>query len=296
MILNAAVQRRRLAWWRALVVLALSFLAASHAFAWGAQGHEVVAKVAWQRLTPLARQEVSRLLALEPDQTLESIATWADEHRSPATGVWHYINFPRASCSYDAERDCSGGRCVVAAIAHQATIFASRASDVDRLKALKYLVHLVGDVHQPLHAGYQDDRGGNRFQLRAWMHARNLHAVWDSGLLRKLDLDNDAVAALLERIPVQAQAQALDLNPVQMAQESCRIVAQTGFYPDAGVNAAYTQRFTPVLKQRLALAAARLAAMINAGVAQSQGGAFQSALASVPPPPASPLKFPELER
>ncbi len=294
MILNSAAQRGRLARWRSLFVLALSLFTASHVLAWGAQGHEVVAKVAWQRLTPQARQEVTRLLALEPDQTLESVATWADEHRSPATGVWHYINFPRASCSYSAERDCPGGRCVVAAIAHQATIFASRASDADRLKALKYLVHLVGDVHQPLHAGYQDDRGGSRFQLQAWMHARNLHAVWDSGLLRNLDLGNDAVAAMLERMPVQSKP--LDLNPVQMAQESCRIVAQTGFYPQAGVNAAYTQRFTPVMQQRLALAANRLAAMLNAGVAQSQGSAYQTALASVPSAPVGPLKPPDIEK
>ena len=212
---------------------------AAHAFAWGAQGHEVIASVAWQRLNPQARQEVTRLLALEPGQTLESIATWADEHRSPATGVWHYVNFPRTSCKYEPERDCPGGRCVVAAIAHQASVFASHASDAERLKALKYLVHLVGDVHQPLHAGYQDDRGGNRFQLQLWMHARNLHAVWDSGLLRNVDLDNEAFSALLRRVPLASDF--LDLDPAHMAQESCRIVAQAGFYPDTGLSAAYTQ-------------------------------------------------------
>ena len=264
---------------------------AAHAFAWGAQGHEVIASVAWQRLNPQARQEVTRLLALEPGQTLESIATWADEHRSPATSVWHYVNFPRTSCKYEPERDCPGGRCVVAAIAHQASVFASHASDAERLKALKYLVHLVGDVHQPLHAGYQDDRGGNRFQLQLWMHARNLHAVWDSGLLRNVDLDNEAFSALLRRVPLASDF--LDLDPAHMAQESCRIVAQAGFYPDTGLSAAYTQRFTPVLQQRLALAAARLAALLNAAVAQSQAEPFRSALVSMP---VQSLKSPDLER
>ena len=291
MVLKFCALRRPLAWSRSLLVLALSLTMAGHAFAWGAQGHEVIATVAWQGLTPQTRQEVTRLLALEPGQTLESVATWADEHRSPATGVWHYINFPRTSCQYAPERDCPGGRCVVAAIAHQAAVFASHANDAERLKALKYLVHLVGDVHQPLHAGYQDDRGGNRFQLQAWMHAKNLHAVWDSGLLRNVDLDNHAFAAWVSRVPITSAA--LDLDPAHMAQESCRIVAQTGFYPEEGLSAAYTQRFTPVLQQRLALAAARLAALLNAAVAQSHGEPSQSAIASIP---LSPLKSPELER
>ena len=291
MVLKSCALRRPFARWRSLLVLALSLAMAAHAFAWGAQGHEVIASVAWQRLNPQARQEVTRLLALEPGQTLESIATWADEHRSPATSVWHYVNFPRTSCKYEPERDCPGGRCVVAAIAHQASVFASHASDAERLKALKYLVHLVGDVHQPLHAGYQDDRGGNRFQLQLWMHARNLHAVWDSGLLRNVDLDNEAFSALLRRVPLASDF--LDLDPAHMAQESCRIVAQAGFYPDTGLSAAYTQRFTPVLQQRLALAAARLAALLNAAVAQSQAEPFRSALVSMP---VQSLKSPDLER
>ena len=291
MVLKSCALRRPFARWRSILVLALSLTMAAHAFAWGAQGHEVIASVAWQRLNPQARQEVTRLLALEPGQTLESIATWADEHRSPATSVWHYVNFPRTSCKYEPERDCPGGRCVVAAIAHQASVFASHASDAERLKALKYLVHLVGDVHQPLHAGYQDDRGGNRFQLQLWMHARNLHAVWDSGLLRNVDLDNEAFSALLRRVPLASDF--LDLDPAHMAQESCRIVAQAGFYPDTGLSAAYTQRFTPVLQQRLALAAARLAALLNAAVAQSQAEPFRSALVSMP---VQSLKSPDLER
>ena len=72
------------AWVRGMLLLVLCALG-SQAFAWGSQGHQVIANVAWQALTPKSRDEVSRLLALEPGQTLESIATWADQHRSPAT-------------------------------------------------------------------------------------------------------------------------------------------------------------------------------------------------------------------
>lgn len=248
--------------WRALLLLCLGCLWTVRAWAWGAQGHEVIASIAWQGLQPKARQEVVRLLALEPGQTLESIATWADEHRSPATGVWHYVNFPRGTCRYVPERDCPDGKCVVAAIEHQRAIWASYAGDATRLKALKYLVHLVGDIHQPLHAGYQDDRGGNRFQLRDFMRASNLHTLWDSGLLHHRALDNAALVAVLQNLPQAPGAQ--DLRVAQMAQESCRIVAQVGFYPPNSVDEAYLKRFTPVLEQRLALAGARLAAILNA--------------------------------
>jgi hypothetical protein len=76
------------------------------ALAWGSQGHQIIAALAQSQLTPAARMEVDRLLALEAGATLESISTWADEHRNPATAAWHYINFPWDSCTYDASRAC----------------------------------------------------------------------------------------------------------------------------------------------------------------------------------------------
>ncbi len=77
-----------------------------------------------------------------------SVSTWADEHRSPATAAWHYINFPRGDCQYEQERDCPDGKCVVDAIRKQTSILQFDVNDEKRLIALKYLVHLVGNVHQ----------------------------------------------------------------------------------------------------------------------------------------------------
>jgi hypothetical protein len=148
------------------------------AHAWGTEGHQVIASLAERQLTPAARAEVNSLLALEPGETLVSISTWADEHRSPQTAAWHYVNFPRDSCTYDANRDCPVGKCVIEAINRQADILRSSAPDEKRLTALKYLVHLVADVHQPLHAGYRDDKGGNLYQLQTFMRGSNLHARW----------------------------------------------------------------------------------------------------------------------
>lgn len=106
---TAMIGHHRKICWRTAAwkfVLAVACVFPSAAMAWGSDGHQVIAKLALAQLTPSARAEVGRLLALEPGATLASISTWADEHRNPATGPWHYINFPRDTCTYDAQRDC----------------------------------------------------------------------------------------------------------------------------------------------------------------------------------------------
>ena len=187
------------------VTLGLTVLVAlsqpTPALAWGAQGHQVVAKLAQAQLSAPARREVDRLLALEPGETLASISTWADEHRNPTTAGWHYVNFPRDTCTYDRDRDCPDGQCVVGAIEKQVAVLRSNAPDERRLAALKYLVHLVADVHQPLHGGYRDDKGGNTYQVQAFGRGSNLHALWDSGLIKSLDEDVDTLTARLQRTP-----------------------------------------------------------------------------------------------
>lgn len=247
--------------WAAALALLLVLGIPLQAYAWGTEGHQVIAQLAQTQLTPKARKEVDRLLALEPGQTMASISTWADEHRNPSSAVWHYVNFPRDNCTYDAQRDCPDGRCVVHAIERQMEVLASSAPDEKRLTALKYLIHLVGDVHQPLHAGYRDDKGGNTYQLQAFMRGSNLHALWDSGLIRSANEDVESMTARLRLLSLPAQRN--DLNIVHVAEESCRIVALPGFYPQRKVGLDYIERFTTTLEQRLALAGARLAGLIN---------------------------------
>lgn len=242
----------------ALVVLATTSMAAH---AWGGDGHRVIALLAERQLTPEARKEVARLLALEPGETLASVSTWADEHRSPQTAAWHYVNFPRDSCTYDAQRDCPDGKCVVEAINRQTEVLLSNATDEKRLTALKYLVHLAGDVHQPLHAGYLDDKGGNTYQLQAFMRGSNLHALWDTGLIKSLEEDPTVIA---NRLAAKTTANHnSDWKPAQAAEESCRIVGTIGFYPERRVGGDYIQRYLPVVEQRLQMAGKRLADLLN---------------------------------
>jgi hypothetical protein len=253
------INRNRIIFSTAFAVLAT--LLVTNVFAWGKEGHQVVASLAATQLSDNARAEVDRLLALEPGATLQSISTWADEHRNPATGPWHYVNFPRNTCTYDAVRDCPDGNCVVGAIAKQLELLSSNAPDESRLKALKYVVHFEADVHQPLHTGYADDKGGNGYQLQAFMRGSNLHSFWDSGLIKNL---NEDVDTLTKRLTAKRDApNATDLNVVHAAEESCKIVGTPGFYPERLVGMDYVERYTPVMEQRLTVAGARLAGLLN---------------------------------
>ena len=226
---------------------------------WGNQGHQVVASLAQARLTTKACAEVESLLALEPGETLASTSAWADEHRNPATAAWHYINFPKNTCAYDRQRDCPDGNCVVEAINKQLEVLTSGAPAEKRLTALKWVVHLVADVHQPLHAGYAEDRGGNQYQLQAFMRGSNLHALWDVGLIKNMVLTNEALTARLQAKPVHGG----EFSATSAAEESCRIVGTAGVYPDRKVDVPYIEQFTPVMEQRLAAAGTRLAGILN---------------------------------
>jgi hypothetical protein len=243
------------------IVGLLCALASLSAWSWGSEGHKVVALIAEAQLTSKARSEVDRLLAIEPGQTMASISTWADEHRNPATGPWHYVNFPRGKCTYVAERECAEGKCVVGIIEKDVQVLASHDTDEKRLTALKYLVHFVADVHQPLHAGYADDRGGNQYQLQAFMRGSNLHALWDSGLIKNLNDSPESMASRLTRISTPHSRSNLD--PANAAEESCKIVGLEGYYPERRVGKDYIDRFTPVLEQRLKIAGDRLAGLLN---------------------------------
>jgi nuclease S1 len=130
-----------------------------------------------------------------------------------------------------------------------------------RLNALKYLVHLVGDVYQPLHAGYLENKGGNKYQLQAFKKGSNLHALWNSGLIKNMNEDVEAMTArLLKR---KAPFSVQKWSAVRAAEQSCEIVGVDGFYPERRVGQEYIDRFMPVLEQQLAAAGTALASVLN---------------------------------
>jgi len=256
----------------ALRLLCLLACLPLHAHAWGPAGHRIVAQLAERKLSPTARAETRRLLALTHDRSLADVATWADDLRDDpqrkalarATAPLHFVNFSGPDCRFDAARACADGRCVVAAIERYAKVLADRSRPpAERAEALRFVVHFVGDVHQPLHAGYRGDRGGNRYQVRLDGRGTNLHAVWDTPVLASRKLGWQAHAERLAKSPAAAGG-----TPAQWAEQSCRATRDDGLYPRGHVvDAAYLERMRPLAERRLREAGARLAALLNRALA-----------------------------
>lgn len=188
-----------------LLVFALLFAAAprTRVKAWGPSGHRIVALVATKHLSKAARKKVKKIL---DGQTLADVANWADDEREerPETAKWHFVNLPRNATGLVRSRDCpntSDGEpgCAVTAIEKFAAVLSNNnASDDDRAEALKFIVHFVGDLHQPLHVSFKDNRGGNDIQVKFFGKQSNLHKVWDSGIINRAGLSEEEFANELE--------------------------------------------------------------------------------------------------
>ena len=277
----------------AIATLAAACLAAlaPDALAWSALGHRLTGELAERHLDPVAAAEVARLLAGEEDPSLSGVAYWADALRNTdperfeATAKWHYVNYPRDRCEYEAARDCPGGDCVIGAIERNHAILADRARPLEaRRDALKFLVHFVGDAHQPMHAGNRGDLGGNRFQvslhtdLQPEAYARkhyvdgvmgtNLHAIWDYYILGTEGLGLDRYADRLDALPWPPEGTPNGtpvVAPVAWAFESCNLLDSRDIYPsDHTMGEAYLDRMRPLAEQRVRQGAWRLAQLLNA--------------------------------
>ncbi|GAB3062664.1 S1/P1 nuclease [Stenotrophomonas tumulicola] len=259
----------------AALALALT-LVSTNALAWGAQGHRLVGRIAESRLTPAARAEVDELLAGEADPTLPGVAAWADQLRAHDRDLgrrsarWHYVNIAEDDCRYLAPRHCPDGNCVVEALKAQTLILSdSKRSNAERAQALKFVVHLVGDIHQPMHAGYGHDKGGNDFQLQFNDRGSNLHSLWDSGLLNTRKLDDDGYVAVLQALPKPSLPRRVDLrhDAAAWAEASCRIAVEQGVYPASRkLGDEYTARYRPVAEGELRIAGERLAQVLNSAL------------------------------
>jgi hypothetical protein len=206
-----------------LALAALAGLAASPAGAWGDLGHEVTALIAYRHLLPPARTALDAMLASDTDpltrQDFASRATWADKYRNQhrETAAWHFIdieidnpdlnaacfNFPPSppgAASLGPAQDCVVNKIqeFTAELANSAT------APAERLLALKFLIHFVGDLHQPLHAADHQDRGGNCIALTPPLNqASNVHAYWDVNVVAAL---GSSAAAIADKLDAQLTA------------------------------------------------------------------------------------------
>ena len=173
-------------------ILCVSLLGPATAWGWGREGHRIVALIAADHLTPAARAGVAELLGPNVGAAMETASTWADEIRDqrPWTKPWHYVDIELSQGGYEAARNCPGGDCVVAQILKDERIVADRRLQQPvRAEALRFLIHFVGDLHQPLHCADHHDRGGNSVSVKLGAEEMNLHAVWDTAVVAGLGDD-----------------------------------------------------------------------------------------------------------
>lgn len=245
--------------------LCLVSSASDQAAAWGNVAHRAIVNLAEQSLTPEAAKEVQRLLALENASRLSDVVMWADMIRRqeiPGTPD-HDVPIPFDAEGYDAERDCQK-LCIVRGIPFYLERLADKKkTDAERLEALKYVIHLVGDIHQPLHTS-QD--GGS--QLVAWdTKVVYLHILWDVTILSATYPNPDVLApAVTKRLRPMSDCGTAD----QWANEGHKI-EQTFVYPELGpertppipISSEYAAKALPIIEERLALATMRLTCLLN---------------------------------
>lgn len=248
------------------------------ASAWGWKGHVVIAKIAARRLSPQARHAVTELLT---GQTLADVANWADDIRAarPETAQWHFVDIPLSATSYVPARDCRptpAGDCIVAATQRWLRVLADRRrSNASRAEALKFVVHLIGDMHQPLHCADNQDHGGNDidvtffgervnpFTQKPW----NLHAVWDAGLIERASLGATAYAkhlvAMLRSADVGALQSGTVVDWVLESHHAALEHAYASLPADRRIGTAYLHANLPAVDEQLARAGVRLAHVLN---------------------------------
>jgi hypothetical protein len=263
-------------------VVFLILLIAPRCLAWGGMGHQIVALIAEDRLSDQAVAGVRDLLG--DDQISDAvIASWADEIRRERrdTAPWHYVNIPFEAEQFDQKRDGNDGRNVIDAITGaELSLTDASASRSQKIEALKFIVHLVGDIHQPLHCAERNhDRGGNGrlvFFLDR-QRAVNLHSVWDTLILQQA-MGKQRVAdysAELEKEISSKQASEWEKGtPKDWANESHRVAVESAYagVPADGsppkLDATYVEQNKKVVRLQLERAGVRLAMILNRAFAK----------------------------
>ncbi|HWB20098.1 MAG TPA: S1/P1 nuclease [Phycisphaerales bacterium] len=257
---------------KCVIAILLSLAIVRECCAWGPEGHRIAGVIAEKFLTPKTKAAIQEILG---NDGLAKASTWADEIRDDNSYKWasplHYINVPRDAKSVDMERDCHEGKCVLGAI-QQYTLELSGQSHqpVNKPEALKFLIHFVQDVHQPLHVSYRDDKGGNDVHVIYGSKSTNLHHVWDTDLIDQWIGREDWMAksrALADSItPAQAKKWAAQRDPVEWANESLAITRN--LYATMPANnirfdKPYFDQNIPIVEERLEAAGVRLAVLLN---------------------------------
>ena len=265
---------------RLAALLAMSALAAAPAAAWGPVGHRITAQIAQDNVSGQTRARIAQILGHEE---LPEAATWPDEQRSNPDAFWqttsypwHFVTIPVGQAPEHLEHP-SEGDAETALGGFTAVLRDSAASQEDKARALRFVVHIVGDLHQPLHVGKPGDRGGNDVKVK-WFDdpvVQNLHWVWDEGMIRRQELSFSEYAARLEaRMTAEQVVAWWNVEPDTWMAESAalrdRIYPAPSERDGAGTPEApfvmrywYPYEWTPEMELRLQQSGIRTAAYLD---------------------------------
>jgi len=243
------------------LILPLTLLLSS----WGFKGHRAVATIAQKHLTSNTAYMVSAYLKGE---SMAEVSTWADENRSKETAPWHFLNLPLGLSHQqfvDAVSKQGSDNVYTAILKAEAGLKDSKLSADQKHEALKYLIHLVGDAHQPMHISRKEDKGGNTIQVRFEDKGTNMHSLWDSKLIDHEGTSEADIPAQYDvATPAQIKQWQAD-SPMEWIWESYQISSQLYQETKSGqtISDAYYQKYIGIVHQRIAQAGIRLAGELN---------------------------------
>lgn len=232
---------------------------------WGQNGHRVIGEVAEQNLSKKAKRKINRLLK---GDGLAMISTYADEIKSDSKydqfKAWHYANVDFDKTYNESEKNEQGD--IVIGIEKCVSVLKDKSAlEEDKVFHLKMLVHLIGDMHQPLHFGLKEDRGGNDFKVKWFYKKSNIHRVWDSQMIESYKM---SYTELTDNLPVLSKAQTKFVESGEVVDwvESTRdltkkIYAETE--EDTNLSYRYMYDWFDVVRMQLKKGGLRLATILN---------------------------------
>ncbi len=246
-------------------ILSVAFcLAFIKVFAWGPNGHRIVGEIAFRHLSDEAKKNIKVVLG---NESLAMVGTYMDFIRSNDRyrhmGPWHYCTIPDNK-TYEEASSPEEGDAYVTIERLLKELESKKFTDEDELLALKMLVHLVGDIHQPLHVGNGEDRGGNDVKLEFFWERSNLHRVWDEGIIDQQKLSFTEYANWID-FPTKKQLQKWQKDTLmEWVMESKEHRKQAYDLPEnKKINYQYIYKNIDLVNLRLLQAGVRLAGVLN---------------------------------
>jgi hypothetical protein len=259
--INSTLKNHILTMKKNIIILCfVIILLPSSIYAWGSKGHKIVAAIAKQCLSKQTTDSVQNYLGA---MSFEDASVWMDEVRSDRTydylKPWHYVNVEKDK-TYVKTKDPEVVNEIEIAIA---TLKEKGVRDKDRINfALKVIFHLIGDIHQPLHCGYADDKGGNTMQVQYMGKGSNLHKVWDSEIIEDVNITLSDCLKLANTLSAN-EKKKMQNNNVEVWMNEARELLPEVYNFETKIKQDYIDKNKPVIEKQLVRAGIRLAMVLN---------------------------------